>query len=337
MSKILVTGIAGFIGFTLSKQLLSAGHEVVGIDNINHYYDPKLKYARLETMGILPSEIKEHTRIKSKTFTTLQFIKMDLQDRDFLNQLFQEEAFEIVYHLAAQPGVRYSIDHPFEYINSNIVGFMNVLEACRWNPVKHLIYASSSSVYGNENETPYSETANVDHPVSLYAATKKSTELIAYSYSHLYGIPATGTRLFTVYGPWGRPDMAPYLFMNAIRSDRPIKVFNQGNLMRDFTYVDDVVACLIRMMDSPSTEKVPYAIYNVGNSAPVKLMYFIETIEKTVGKVATKEYLGMQPGDVYATCADMTHYEENFGVHPYLSIEEGIAKMYDWFQQYNPL
>ncbi|MBP1640729.1 MAG: putative UDP-glucuronic acid epimerase [Bacteroidetes bacterium] len=334
MRKILVTGVAGFIGHSFVKQLLLRGDAVIGIDNINSYYDVNLKYARLADLGVTREEIAEDVAVGSKIYRAFRFIKTDLQRKTIINRLFADEHFDAVCNLAAQAGVRYSIDHPFEYINSNIVGFMHLLEACRQHKIDHFVYASSSSVYGNDNAVPYSEKDEADHPVSLYAATKKSDELLAYSYSQLYGLPATGVRFFTVYGPWGRPDMAPYLFMDAVLSDKPIKVFNYGNLERDFTYVDDVVNCLIRIIDSPAEGKVPYEIYNIGNSSPVRLMDFIETIERTTGKTAIKEFVGMQPGDVLRTCADMSRFEERFGPGRFVTIDHGIAKMYQWFVAY---
>jgi UDP-glucuronate 4-epimerase len=334
MSKILVTGTAGFIGFTLTGQLINRGDEVVGIDNLNSYYDIDLKYARLSELGIEKKVIADNVSVRSEKYPCFRFIKMDLQQRTDIEKLCVAEHFDVVCNLAGQAGVRYSIDHPFEYINSNIVGFMNLLEACRTYKVKHFVFASSSSVYGNDNAVPYSESDQTDHPVSLYAATKKSDELLAYSYSKLYGLPATGVRFFTVYGPWGRPDMAPYLFMDAVVSGKLIKVFNYGNLERDFTYVDDVVNCLMRIVDSPESKPVPYKIYNVGNSSPVKLLDFIEAIEQVAGRSAKKELVEMQPGDVYRTCADMARFEQKFGHWSFVSLWEGIGKTYKWFSQY---
>lgn len=337
MKNILVTGAAGFIGYSLTKQLLLRGDVVTGLDNINSYYDVELKYARLKELGIERNAICEGAVTQSKRYPAFRFAKIDLQQKEAVDRLIAEGHFDVVCNLAAQAGVRYSIDHPFEYINSNIVGFMDVLEACRQHNVGHLVYASSSSVYGNDNEVPYSEKDEVDHPVSLYAATKKSDELLAYSYSRLYGLPATGVRFFTVYGPWGRPDMAPYLFMDAVLSDKPIRVFNHGNLERDFTYVGDVIACLMQLIDAPVKGEVPHEIYNIGNSSPVKLMDFIETIERTAGKKAIKEFVGMQPGDVLRTCADMTRFNKRFGQREFVSVDSGIEKMYRWFVQYHKL
>lgn len=334
MSKILVTGAAGFIGHALCRQLLLQGNEVVGIDNINNYYDTELKFARLADLGIGRDRLADGVRLCSEKHARFMFVKMDLQEKSAIDRLFEENAFDVVCNLAAQAGVRYSIDHPFEYISSNIVGFMDVLEACRQHKIKHFVYASSSSVYGNANEVPYSENDEVDHPVSLYAATKKSDELLAYSYSKMYGLPATGVRFFTVYGPWGRPDMAPFLFMDAIMRGNPIKVFNYGNLERDFTFVDDVVACLLRVIDNPPTGEVVHDIYNVGNSSPVKLMDFIGTIENVTGRMAVKEFVDMQPGDVYRTCADMSRFEMRFGKRPFVSLQEGLNRVFEWYRTY---
>jgi Nucleoside-diphosphate-sugar epimerases len=335
MKKILVTGAAGFIGYYLVKRLLERGDEVVGIDNINQYYDVKLKYSRLKQTGIDQEDITDDKFVTSKIYPKYRFLKLDLTERDRICELFQEEKFDVVCNLAAQAGVRYSIDHPFAYIDSNIVGYANILEACRQNKVAHFVYASSSSIYGLNDKVPYSEDDKVDRPVSLYAATKKSNELMAHSYSNLYNLPTTGVRFFTVYGPWGRPDMAPYLFMKSIINGNPIKVFNQGNMERDFTYIDDIIDGVVKIVDAPSKEKIPYKIYNIGNSNPVKLMDFISGIEKVTGKEAIKEYMGMQPGDVYRTYADTTHLERDFGYKPTTSIEEGIDNFYKWYIEYS--
>ncbi len=335
MKKILVTGAAGFIGYYLVKRLLERGDEVIGIDNINQYYDVKLKYSRLKQTGIDQEEFTDGKFVTSKIYPKYRFLKLDLTERDRISELFQEEKFDVVCNLAAQAGVRYSIDHPFAYIDSNIVGYANILEACRQNKVTHFVYASSSSIYGLNDKVPYSEDDKVDQPVSLYAATKKSNELMAHSYSNLYNLPTTGVRFFTVYGPWGRPDMAPYLFMKSIINGDPIKVFNQGNMERDFTYIDDIIDGVVKIIDTPSKEKIPYKIYNIGNSNPVKLMDFISGIEKVTGKEAVKEYMGMQPGDVYRTYADTTHLERDFGYKPTTSIEEGIDKFYKWYVEYS--
>lgn len=320
--KILVTGGAGFIGFHLSKRLLSDGFEVIGYDNLNDYYDVNLKYARLEILK------------KYKNFT---FIKGDLADKDKVFEVFEEYTPEIVVNLAAQAGVRYSITNPDVYIESNLIGFFNILEACRHNPVKHLLFASSSSVYGNQKKTPFSTDDNVDHPISLYAATKKSNELMAFTYSHLYKIPVTGLRFFTVYGPFGRPDMAYFSFTNKIINGEPIKIFNNGDMYRDFTYVDDIVEGICNMLDSIPKENesgVRYKIYNIGNNKPEKLMYFIETLEKAIGKTAKKEFLPMQPGDVYQTYADVSELMHDFNFKPSTSIADGLREFAKWYKEY---
>ncbi|WP_321437046.1 NAD-dependent epimerase [uncultured Bacteroides sp.] len=335
MKKILVTGAAGFIGYYLVKKLLERGDEVVGIDNINDYYDVQLKYSRLEDTGIVQKEITDRKPVQSTLYSKYRFIKLDLTEREEINRLFENEKFEVVCNLAAQAGVRYSIDHPFTYVDSNIVGFANILEACRQNKVKHFVYASSSSIYGLNEKIPYSEDDQVDKPVSLYAATKKANELMAHAYSHLYHLPTTGVRFFTVYGPWGRPDMAPFLFMKSIMNGTSIKVFNHGNLERDFTYIDDIIQGLEKIVDAPPADQIPYKIYNIGNSSPVKLMDFIYAIEKATGKDAVKEYVGMQPGDVYRTYADTSHLERDFGYKPQTTIQKGIDKFYKWYVEYS--
>lgn len=322
MSKILVTGAAGFIGFHLAKRLLERGDEIVGIDNMNDYYTPKLKDARL-------AQIVNHPSFK--------FIKGDIADRELMPRLFEDEKFDKVVNLAAQAGVRYSIENPFAYVDSNLVGFANILECCRHNGTKHLVYASSSSVYGGNKKVPFSEEDKVDNPVSLYAATKKANELMASCYTKLYGFPATGLRFFTVYGPWGRPDMAPILFATAIRDGKPIKVFNNGDMMRDFTYVDDIVEGIIRVLDSKGNEapkegETLHAVYNIGCSNPVKLMDFIDTIEEAMGKKAEKIMMPMQPGDVYQTYADTTRLEQDMGYKPHVSLKEGIGEFIGWFK-----
>ena len=320
--KVLVTGAAGFIGFHLSKKLLEGGAEVVGFDNINDYYDPALKYSRLEILD---------------GFDKFTFIKGNLADKEVVDGLFAEHKPEIVVNLAAQAGVRYSIDNPGAYIESNIVGFFNILEACRHNSVSHLLYASSSSVYGNQKKTPFSTDDNVDSPISLYAATKKSNELMAFTYSHLYGIPATGLRFFTVYGPYGRPDMAYFGFTNKIMKGEPIKIFNNGDMYRDFTYVDDIVRGIMNMLEHPPKADENgdrHKVYNIGNNKPEKLMYFIETLEKCIGKTAEKEYLPMQPGDVYQTYADVSELIADFDFKPSTTIEEGLSKFAQWYKEY---
>jgi UDP-glucuronate 4-epimerase len=324
--KFLVTGAAGFIGMHTCKRLLDAGHDVVGLDNLNAYYMPKLKQHRLE---------------KLLAFSNFRFIKMDLADREGIAQLFAEEQFQRVIHLAAQAGVRYSIEAPFDYVDSNLVGMMTILEGCRHNKVEHLVYASSSSVYGMNAKIPFSESDTIDHPVSLYAATKKANELMAHSYSHLYNIATTGLRFFTVYGPGGRPDMAPWLFTEAILNDQPIKVFNHGKMMRDFTYIDDIVEGVIRIQDViPATDKkeqksaAPYSIYNIGNNQPIKLAVFIEAIESACGKIAQKNYMDMQPGDVPKTYADTAQLEVAVGYRPATSIQDGMVSFVAWYKDF---
>ncbi len=319
--KVLITGAAGFIGFHLSKKLLNQGMTVLGFDNINSYYDVTLKYARLDIL---------------KQFPKFTFIKGDLADEAAITKLFGENKFDIVINLAAQAGVRYSIENPRAYIDSNIIGFFNILEACRHNEVEHLLYASSSSVYGNQEKTPFSTDDNVDSPISLYAATKKSNELMAYTYSHLYGIPATGLRFFTVYGPYGRPDMAYFGFTKKIYAGDPIKIFNNGDMYRDFTYVDDIVQGIENMMCNPPREQngARHKVYNIGNNSPEKLMYFIETLENALGKKAEKEFLPMQAGDVYQTYADVSELMRDFDFKPATSIEEGLGKFAAWYKEY---
>ncbi len=336
MKKILVTGAAGFIGYSLVKQLIAMGdYSIVGLDNINDYYDVNLKYGRLQQLGIDRLAVADGELISSTDSSNFRFIKLDLQARNELNELMDAEQFDIVCNLAAQAGVRYSIDHPFAYVESNLVGYMNLLEAARQCHVKHFVYASSSSVYGLSNSVPYSESQQVDNPISLYAATKKSNELMAHSYSKLYKLPTTGIRFFTVYGPWGRPDMAPFLFMDAIVKDKTIKVFNHGNLERDFTYIDDIIHGLLSVINTqPSTNEIPYELYNLGNSSPVKLMDFIGTMEQVTGCIASKEYCDMQPGDVYQTYADMTKFEARFGYKPAVNIQQGLSEMYKWYQSF---
>ena len=302
--------------------MLDMGATIIGFDNVNDYYDISLKKSRLQILGEYPK------------FT---FIKGDLADEQAVNSLFTMYHPDIVVNLAAQAGVRYSIDHPRSYINSNVIGFFNILEACRHYPVEHLLFASSSSVYGNQEKTPFSTTDKVDHPISLYAATKKSNELMAYTYSHLYGIPATGLRFFTVYGPYGRPDMAYFKFTNLIAEGKPIKIYNNGDMYRDFTYVDDIVTGIEHMLCNPPKENEQgdrYKVYNIGNNKPEKLMYFIETLEKAIGKKAEKEFLPMQPGDVYQTYADVSELERDFDFKPHTSIEEGLGHFAKWYKEY---
>jgi len=322
---ILVTGAAGFIGSYVARQLCQQGIEVVGIDNLNHYYSPKLKQDRLATLAQFPQ---------------FSFYPLDIAEPDGLNALFRDYAFTQVIHLAAQAGVRYSIDNPQSYTESNLIGFMNMLEACRHHHIEHLVFASSSSVYGNQQKVPFCETDVTDHPVSLYAATKKSNELLAYSYSHLYQLPVTGLRFFTVYGPWGRPDMAPWLFTRAILAGQAIKVFNHGQLQRDFTFIDDIVSGISKILPLPPVPtgaEPPYAIYNIGNNQPVKLLDFIACIEKACGVSANLEMLPMQPGDVYQTCADITALQQKVDFRPRIPLQQGIEIFVDWYCDYHRL
>ncbi|MDZ8184583.1 MAG: NAD-dependent epimerase [Nostoc sp. ChiSLP02] len=333
MVKVLVTGAAGFIGFHLSQRLLARGNEVVGLDNLNDYYDVNLKKARLA---------------KLQDNSNFRFHKLDLADREGMAFVFAEESFDLVVNLAAQPGVRYSLKNPHAYIDSNLVGFINVLEGCRHSQVKHLVFASSSSVYGANTKVPFSVGDNVDRPVSLYAATKKANELMAHTYSHLYGLPTTGLRFFTVYGPWGRPDMAPFLFTKAILAGEPINVFNYGQMRRDFTYIDDIVEGVIRVMDkipepnstllenasTSENSNAPYKLYNIGNNQSVELMRFIEVIENCLGIEAKKNLLPMQPGDVPATYADVEDLATDVGFRPNTSIEQGIQRFVNWYRSY---
>jgi UDP-glucuronate 4-epimerase len=331
--KILVTGIAGFIGFHAGKRLLERGDEVIGMDNLNDYYDVNLKKARL-------NQLEGHPRFR--------FLKLDLADRSGMARLFLELKPQRVVHLAAQAGVRYSIQNPYAYLDSNLAGFLNILEGCRHHQIEHLVYASSSSVYGANVKMPFSTSYHVDHPISLYAATKKANELMAHTYSHLYGIPATGLRFFTVYGPWGRPDMAVFLFTKAILEGEPIDVFNEGRMKRDFTYIDDIVEGVVRVLDripqgneapsgmdgSPAGSRAPCKIYNIGNNQPVELLRLIETLERCLGKKAAKRMLPMQPGDVPATCADIDDLTRDVGFKPRTPIEAGIEKFVEWYRSY---
>ncbi len=332
--KILVTGAAGFIGFHVVRRLLLQGYEVAGLDNINSYYDVRLKFARLNETGISREKIKKGKWIQSNKFKHYKFIQFDLIEGKKLSALFRNERFTHVLNFAAQAGVRYSLENPLSYIHSNIVGFINLLEACRNNPVTHLVYASSSSVYGDDTPVPYKESAQTDHPVSLYAATKKSDELLAYAYGKLFGLPATGIRFFTVYGPWGRPDMAPWLFMSAISKGKPIKIFNKGQMQRDFTFIDDIVEGVIKILPSPPQSVVPHIVYNMGCSSPVQLMDFINVIEKTVGKQSVHEMEEMQPGDVVSTFADTSLLQERLGYKPSTTVETGIKIFYEWFKEF---
>lgn len=330
--RILVTGAAGFIGFHTAKRFLEEGHSVVGIDSINSYYDPELKFARLNELGIGRQAETWGTPVQSGKYPEFSFIRMKLEDRAAMESLFKEGCFDRVIHLAAQAGVRYSLDHPHEYIDSNIVGFLNILEGCRHGKVEHLVYASSSSVYGNSNEFPFKESANVDYPISLYAATKKSNELMAYTYSHLYGLKTTGLRFFTVYGPWGRPDMAYFKFTKAILEGKPISVYNQGDLYRDFTYIDDIVEGISRIVQKAQGET--YKIFNIGNNNPIQLNHYIQVLETVLGKKAIINYEPMQPGDVYRTGADISTLEHSVDWKPSTDISVGLTSFFEWYVQY---
>ncbi|MBW8245119.1 NAD-dependent epimerase [Muricauda oceani] len=337
--KILVTGAAGFIGFYVSDRLTDLGHDVVGLDNINNYYDTNLKFARLKELGIEKSEAsKEGLITRSHTKPSFRFVKMDLSDRESIANLFKEENFDVVCNLAAQAGVRYSLENPGAYVESNIVGFLNILEGCRHHKVKHLVYASSSSVYGLNKKIPFETSDPVDQPVSLYAASKKSNELMAHTYSHLYNFNTTGLRFFTVYGPWGRPDMALFLFTKAILNGEPIKVFNHGNLERDFTYIDDITEGIVRIIEKDTTERSKkndlYRLYNIGNNKSVKLLDFIEAIENSLDLKAIRENLPMQPGDVEKTWANVDELIMDYGYKPNTPINQGIHKFVDWYKEF---
>lgn len=335
--KILVTGAAGFIGSRLMGRLAERGDEVVGIDNINEYYDVRLKYGRLCENGF-DGPFNELERKVSSRWSGCSFIRMSICDKLSLDGLFESERFDKVVNLAAQAGVRYSIENPYAYLRSNLEGFLNILEGCRNYEVPHLVFASSSSVYGLNSKVPFSEEDKADTPVSLYGATKKANELMAHSYSKLYGFASTGLRFFTVYGPWGRPDMSPMLFADAITAGRPIKVFNNGDMIRDFTYIDDIVEGTIRVIDNPPVGEVPFDVYNIGCSNPVKLMDFIAEIENACGKEAEKIFLPMQAGDVYQTNADCSKLENELGYRPSTSLHEGIGKFIEWYRSdKNPL
>jgi UDP-glucuronate 4-epimerase len=348
MMKVLVTGTAGFVGFYLAEQLLQRGDEVVGIDNINDYYDPRLKLARLAESGIAPDKIGWHKEVQSVKHAGYRFIRMNLEDKRRLLSLCAREQFDMVVHLAAQAGVRYSITNPDAYAQSNLISFLNILEASRKQQIQHLVYASSSSVYGLNETMPFSVKHSVDHPVSLYAASKKANELMAHTYSHLYRIPTSGLRFFTVYGPWGRPDMAYFLFAEAIRQNRPIQVFNYGKMKRDFTYIDDIVTGIINVLDKPaqpdpawnasqpdpSRSTAPYCIYNIGNNNPVELISFIRELEKQMGKDAVLEMKDIQAGDVAATWANVDDLIQYFNYKPETSIQTGLKKFTDWYKTY---
>lgn len=346
--KILITGTAGFIGFHLANKLLQRGEQIIGLDSINDYYDIRVKYGRLEMTGIHKDEIQYGKLIQSKTHSNYQFIQLNLEDKDGLEKLFTEQKFDKVINLAAQAGVRYSLTNPHVYMDSNITGFLNILECSRHHNIKHLTYASSSSVYGLNESQPFSTKDNVDHPISLYAASKKANELMAHTYSHLFKIPTTGLRFFTVYGPWGRPDMALFLFTKAIFENKPIDVFNHGEMQRDFTFIDDIVEGIIRVNDNPpkenpdwnpnsddaSVSSAPYKVYNIGNNNPVKLMDFITALEQKIGKTAEKNMLPIQAGDVPSTYADVSDLIRDLDYQPQTSIQEGIDKFVDWYKDF---
>jgi UDP-glucuronate 4-epimerase len=344
--KILVTGSAGFIGFHVVKRLLSNGHSVIGFDNLNEYYDIRIKQGRLKECGISIDKIESGVMIGSETFDNYSFIKEDLESRESVLALFKSQKFDIVIHLAAQAGVRYSIENPFAYVSSNVVGFINILEGCRHFGCKHLIYASTSSVYGLNEKMPLSEQDNVDHPMTLYAATKKANELMAHSYSHLYGLPTTGLRFFTVYGPWGRPDMALFLFTDAIIKNKPINLFNNGEMIRDFTYVEDIAESILRLSNSappsvtpqwngiepnPSTSSAPYRIFNIGNAKPVRLSEFVNCIQDYLNKKAIINNLPMQLGDVPMTHADVSSLSDFIKFSPETTISQGVKNFIDWY------
>lgn len=346
--KILVTGIAGFIGYHLVMSLINRDDEIIGLDSINDYYDVSIKYGRLKNCGFDKSDIEYNKLIKSSKYSNLSFIKLGLEDKNNLENLFKEEKFDKVINLAAQAGVRYSLVNPQAYIDSNITGFLTILECCRNFSIKHLTYASSSSVYGLNEKQPFSTKDNVDHPVSLYASSKKCNELMAHTYSHLFKIPTTGLRFFTVYGPWGRPDMALFIFTKSILENKPIDVYNYGKMQRDFTYISDIVQGIIKVNDNPpignsnwdplnpdpSSSSAPYKIYNIGNSKPVELMSFVKTIEEELGKKAIINLLPIQPGDVPATYADVTDLIENFNYKPQVSVKEGIKNFIEWYRNF---
>lgn len=346
--KILVTGTAGFIGFHLAQRLLARGDEVVGLDSINDYYDQRVKFGRLQAAGIDEAAIRAGEPVRSATQPGYRFVKARLEDKELIDRLFTDEKFDAVCHLAAQAGVRYSLQNPAAYIDANIVGFLNILEACRHHAVSNLSFASSSSVYGLNESLPFATSHNVDHPISLYAASKKSNELMAHTYAHLFGIRATGLRFFTVYGPWGRPDMALFLFTDAALNGRPIKVFNNGDMQRDFTYIDDIIEGVVRVIDNPAspnpqwrgeapdpgTSSAPYRIYNIGNNNPVRLLDFIEAIERALGRSIEKEWLPMQPGDVPATFADVSDLARDMDYHPNTAVQDGVDRFVAWYREF---
>lgn len=332
--KILITGAAGFIGHKMVKVLSEEGAEVVGLDSINDYYSVDLKYSRLADNGIAREDIEDGILVQSRTIPGYRFVRMDLTDREGIDRLFRTEGFTHVLNLAGQAGVRYSIENPYSYVQSNVVGFLNILEGCRHHGLPRLVYASSSSVYGMDPHVPFKETDRTDSPVSLYAATKKSEEAMSYAYSKLYHLQTVGLRFFTVYGPWGRPDMAPYKFMKAIDNDEEIQVFNHGNMLRDFTYIDDIAEGVRLVLHSDNDEEIPYRIYNIGNSEPVRLLDFIKTIEAVTGHKARMKMLDMQPGDVVRTYADTSLLQHDFGYKPSTTIADGISNLYAWYKSH---
>ena len=333
MKKVLVTGAIGFIGYHLTERLLKEGYAVVGIDNINSYYDVRLKYAKLPILGINEDSIWPNVPYQSTKHKHFKFVKLDIKDRYNLEKLFETEKFDIVCNLAAQAGVQYSIQDPHTYVENNITGFINIIDACRQHKIEHFVYASSSSVYGNREDVPFKESDNVDHPISLYAASKKANELIAHSYSHLFNLKTTGLRFFTVYGPWGRPDMAPFIFVKRISEGKPITVFNNGDMERDFTYVDDIVEGVYKVIQENSTPE-NYKIYNLGNSKPVNLNDFINTIENVVGEKAIIYYKPMREGDVVRTYSDISKLQKDYGYIPKSDIKEGIRRFIEWYEKY---
>jgi UDP-glucuronate 4-epimerase len=347
--KVLVTGAAGFIGFHLCRALAARGDQVIGIDSINEYYDPRLKLARLAELGIGGRAVESAKTAQSSLFPGVGFCRLSLEDRQGMDRLFSQHRFERVCHLAAQAGVRYSLENPRAYIETNVVGFLNVLEGCRATGIGHLVFASSSSVYGLSQRIPYSEHSDTDHPVSIYAASKKANEMMAHAYAHLYGLPVTGLRFFTVYGPWGRPDMAYYKFARAIVEGRPIELFNSGEMMRDFTFVDDVVQGVVRVMDrpaapdpnwdaarpDPASSRAPYRLYNIGNSRAAPLEDLVSALERRLGRKADRRLVPMQPGDVKATEADVADLRRDFDWAPSTSLEDGIARFVEWFVKYD--
>lgn len=346
--KILVTGTAGFIGFHLANRLIARGDEVVGLDAINNYYDINLKYGRLNTVGINKEDIEYNKLITSKKYPNYRFIQLNLEDKENILKLFASEKFDNVCNLAAQAGVRHSLTNPEDYVNCNITGFLNILEACRFYPVKHLAYASSSSVYGINGAQPFSTHRSVDHPINMYAASKKANELMAHTYSYLFNVPTTGLRFFSVYGPWGRPDMALFIFTKAIMAGQPIDIYNQGEMRRDFTYIDDIVEGVVRVIDNPATPNkdwnslepdpssspAPYKIYNIGNNSPVKLMDFITAIENELGRKAIKNFLPMQPGDVVVNWADVSDLTGQLSYKPSTSVDVGIKNFIAWYREF---